>query len=158
MMLPLSLSGIVMIERPPSACDSPEDALALIVARLEREKPSHLSRTGTRVEFRGGLLRLVSNWNQLVAVTRGEIRVHREPRGLSIRYKIWFTQLLIFVTIGVGGLLGPPVIAASNLSITGKIALLSTAWLWLAGGNIAIAAFRFPRFLRRAVEILRPAA
>jgi hypothetical protein len=152
LMLPLTLSGIVMIGRPSSGDDSLEDALTSILARLEREKPSRLLRLGNRVDFNGGLIRLVSSWNQLVAISHGEIRVEREARGISIRYELWFTQLLIVVTLGVGAIFGLLIMAAPNLSIAGKFVFLSAAWICLAGGNIAITAFRFPRFLRRAVE------
>jgi len=157
-MLPLTLSGVLMVERPSAADDALENALTSIMARLEREKPLRLSRTGNQVDFKGGLLRLVSSWNQLVAISHGEIRVERQVRGMSVRYEIWFTQLLIVVTIAVGGFFGPPIMAAPNLSIAGKLAVLSAAWLWLAGGNIAITALRFPRFLRQAVESERHAA
>ena len=157
MMLPLTLSGLVMVERPSTTDDALADALTSIMRRLEREKPLHLSRTGDRIDFKGGLLRLVSSWNQLVAISRGEIRVERRVRGLSVRYDLWFTQLLVVVTVAVGGFFGPPIMAAPNLSIAGKLAVLSAAWLWLAGGNIAITAFRFPRLLRQAVESKRHA-
>jgi hypothetical protein len=88
----------------------------------------------------------------LVAISHGEIRVEREMKGFSIRYEIWFTQLLIVVTVGVLGFLGPPIVAAPNLSTAGKVVILSVAWLWLVGGNIGITALRFPRFLKRAVD------
>src|SRR5438132_3245081 len=144
MMLPLSLSGLLMVERPSTADRALEDALTSIMARLEREKPLHLSRTGDQIYFKGGLLRLVSSWNQLIAINRGEIRVERHVRGLFVRYELWFTQLLIVVAVAVGGVFGPPIMAAPNLSIAGKLAVLLAAWLWFAGGNIAVHAFGFP--------------
>jgi len=104
------------------------------------------------------VLRLVSGWNQLVAISHGEIQIERQEAGLSVRYTIRFTQLLIVVTIMVGGFLALPVIGANNLSIAGKVAVLAIAWLWLAGGNIAITAFRFPRLLRQAIESSADAA
>jgi hypothetical protein len=157
-MLPLNLSGIVMVDQPSASSKSPEGALTSILARLEREKASNLSQTRNRVDFKGGVFRFAWNWNQLVAISHGEIRVERAATGLSIRYEIWFTQLLIVVTVGVAGFFGPPVIAAPNLSTMGKLGVLSAAWLWLTGGNIAITAYRFPRFLRSAVETERNAA
>jgi hypothetical protein len=84
-MLPLNLSGIVMVDQPSASSKSPEGALTSILARLEREKASNLSQTRNRVDFKGGVFRFAWNWNQLVAISHGEIRVERAATGLSKR-------------------------------------------------------------------------
>jgi hypothetical protein len=151
-MFPMTLSGSFTVDRPSISLGALGAVLASITARLEREKPKRLSQAGDRIEFKGGILRFVSSWNQLVAISRGEIRVERQTSGISVQYQIWFTQLLIVVTIMVGGFLSLPIVGAGNLSAAGKVAVLAIAWLWLAGGNIAITTYRFPRLLRQATE------
>ena len=151
-MFPLTHSGKFTVGGPSNRPDPLDDVLTSITASLEREKPTCLSRTGNRIDFKGGVLRLASGWNQLVAISRGEIRVERQTSGILVHYKISFTQLLIVATILVAGFFGLPVIGAPNLSVAIAVALLAIAWLWLVGGNIAITAYRFPRFLRRATE------
>lgn len=78
--------------------------------------------------------------------------VVREAAGFSIRYDLWFTQLITAVTIAVGAIFGPFVSSAPNLTVMAKVAVLGGAWLWLAGGNIALTAVRFPLLLRRAAK------
>ena len=150
-MLPFTLSGIVVIEYRSIDDHSPEEAVRSIVAHLKRQKAKRLARFGNRVEFHAGLMRFVSSLNQLVAISHGAIAVQREANSLSIRYELWFTEVLIFATVGVAAVLGPPIMRDPHLAVAAKIAIPAFAWIWLVGGNIASTAFRFPRFLRRAV-------
>ena len=157
-MFPFKLAGVVTVDSASGSPVALDEVLASIAARLKREKATHLTRTDDRISFKGGFLRLVSGWNQLVSISRGKIRVEQVGSAICVHYEVWFTQLLLVVTVMVVGFLSRPIFAAPNLTIAGKVSILAFAWLWLAGGNIAVTAFRFPRLLRRAAKVSPDAA
>jgi len=95
---------------------------------------------------------MVSGHNQLVSINKGEIEVGQKSGRIIIYYKIYFTEMLLVITIGVIGFLGPFVWFAPNLADSGKLLVLFLAWAWLFGVNYLITAFRFPRFLKRAAN------
>jgi hypothetical protein len=53
----------------------------------------------------------------------------------------------------VGGLLGPVVMAASNISAGAGLGVLSIAWMWLVGGNFVLTHWRLPSFLIRSLSL-----
>lgn len=48
-----------------------------IVKNLEKVRARNIEIIGNRITFTGGLFRFVTNWNFLVPITRGEIRIDR---------------------------------------------------------------------------------
>lgn len=129
-----------------------QEILDLILHALEKEKARSMHQAGNRIEFRGGIFRLVMNWNQLVSISSGEIEVFSTGKIVTLAYHIRFTEMLILVSAGVIGFLCPAVWRAPNLNVLEASAMLAFAWLWLFGGNVAITYYRFPKFLRRALE------
>jgi hypothetical protein len=75
------------------------DRVQSVLSTIEKELRSVRARKvqidGKSIAFRGGILRLVSNWNLLVGITKGRISVHLEPNVVKVDYELWFTELLV---------------------------------------------------------------
>jgi hypothetical protein len=100
-----------------------------------------------RVTFSGGMFRVVTNWNVLVPITRGELVV--EDSGKRLRYRVSFLQLVsCLVVFTVLALVVMPLQGFSPGMLRFFPVLI---WVWLGGGNFVIGILRFERFLRRAI-------
>ena len=110
---------------------------------------------GNRVTFRGGMFRLVSNWNVLVAFGSGEIRV--DPENRQIKYRLNVTQLIVVVTIMMSIMalvMFSSSIPAAERQLPKIIfsVIILIGWIWLVGGNLVIGIVRFTSFLRRSLS------
>ena len=148
-MLPFSISRAIVIKG--FYLENNTDALHMLIESLKKQKARNIQHYGNNITFRGGIFRFVSSWNQLVAISSGSLTLKRTESSISVNYKITFTEMLIIVTAMVIGFLGPPVWNASNTGVVESIIILLCAWFWLFGGNVAIAYFRFPRFLKSSL-------
>ena len=118
---------------------------------LRAQSAGAVSRGGGQIEFRVG--HWISRWSQLAAASRGKLVVERDGERLSIRYRLEFTELVVFATL-VTGLVWMLLLGATpGLTVGAKAMLLGFEWIGLVGGNIAVTAVRFPRFLRRATAL-----
>jgi len=147
MSFPGSFSGALTLRDATVA-----QALARVESALDRERAFALQRSGSAIHFRGGVFRLVSGWNVLAAVSSGVVEMAPAGSGVQVRYRVAFTQLLVVVTGMVAFFLGPFVMMSPGPSMAGRLGILAFMWIWLFGANYALTRWRFPRFLRRAVE------
>jgi hypothetical protein len=129
-----------------------EQAMDRLLGALAQAKAAALRREGSTVEFRGGVFRIVSSWNVLVPISNGVVEVSPNAHGVSVSYRVTFGQMLAVVTLMVGAFLGPPLMAAPNVSVVGGLGLLAVAWAWLFGGNFVLTRWRLPAFLVRALS------
>jgi len=118
---------------------------------LDRLKPRRAIRIGEQIQFSAGTYQNLVARTDLGAAGSGEVSVQPSKTGLTVTYRIRFTQLF-WVTLFMVGFASLFVLGAPNLSPTEAAALLFGMWLWLYGGNVAVTLFRFPRWLRRTVE------
>jgi hypothetical protein len=140
MPFPVSFKGTLSVP----VTDSPGQVEAVmngVVTALHKEKARNLLITGNEVRFTGGLLRLVSSDNQLVAISSGQIEISHEGGDALIRFRGTLTQLLVVASVMIG-------VIAYLFALPWQTLLLM--WAWLFGGNYFLLRFRFPRFLRRA--------
>ncbi len=151
MPFPISLSGAVTAREV-----TVEQALDRIESALSYAKALALRREGGAVQFRGGVFRLVSGWNVLVPISSGIVEVSPSATGVSVGYRVTFMQMLILVTLMVGAFLGPFVMATPEMPVKGGLGVLAVAWLWLFGGNFVLTRWRWPAFLRRALQGAAP--
>ena len=110
---------------------------------LRKVKGRDVRVEGDRVLFRGGMFRLVSNWNILTQIDHGYIEVKSAGGAVVVSYYISFKFLVIAGTVLVLIFVGeasPPV------------GLAVFVWLWLIGMNLLIVMVRFPRFVRRILQ------
>jgi len=142
MPFPFSSSGTLEIHAPGEA------SLTAIVAAVEDAlRGAHAKKLCVKdgeISFRGGLFGFGGRWNQLLAISFGQIRFARQGDLVLIHYRISFLQMLVVVTAVVGLMLGYVDRAPYKIVVFG--------WLWLFGGNYFIALYRFPRFIRAAAE------
>jgi hypothetical protein len=117
-----------------------------LAARLRDVRAYGVQIEGTRIRFKGGIFRLVTNWNVLVPFGAGELTV--EPARNEIRYALSFRQLVIGVTLPIAAL----VAVTMKETVRPPVAFLVFAWLWLVVGNVLIGIERFTRFLRDALQ------
>ncbi len=102
-----------------------------------------------RVVFKGGIFRLVTNWNVLVPFGHGEIQIDSERR--TIRYRLSFAQLLTIATAWI--------IVAGVMILSGKvserpqvIAFLLVVWALVVGLSLLIGVPRFDNFIRESLS------
>ena len=98
------------------------------------------------VAFKGGVFRMVGNWNVLVPFGFGELSV--DPVTRQVYYRVSARQLVLVATIGIG-LMTTFVLFTQAWQ---PLALMPLMWLWIVGGNLAIGVFRFERFVCRSIE------
>lgn len=154
MPFPLSLRSSFVVDLPaPDDAGRVRDAVADVI---RAESPQDLKVSECEIAFRGGVFRLVTGMNQLVAITRGSITFTVHDGRLHITYRLTFTQMLLIVTCltvafpwarsNQHGASGTPIPAQL------PVAFLIAGWLWLFGGNYVLTMFRFRRLLRTAAE------
>jgi hypothetical protein len=100
---------------------------------------------GDRVEFKGGIFRLVNSWNILVPFGSGIVTIRPDIR--QIAYQVSCLQLVFVATVALG------IMSLFILSSAGwqPLLVILIAWLWLVGGNLIVGIPRFERFIRRAL-------
>jgi hypothetical protein len=146
-MFPTSIKGTLVL----SACASDDVPrfLSKIRAELESVKARHISLSGNKISFRGGVFRFVSNWNVLCPVGSGVIEVIPGTPPV-LRYHFSCLEMLVVVSLMV---LFLGLFLAQRSPIVLELFLFPVlAWLWLFGMNYLTAAIRLPRFVRRAVD------
>ncbi len=149
MPFPFSAQGTIVLES--HAGIDLAQIISAVEAAIQDAKPTSMVRHEETLTFRAGLFRLVSNWNQLVAITSGELRFSQDSHKVNILYNISFIQLLVATTVLVTVIFGVlPGVFENGPNVPLGFVLL--AWLWLFGGNYFLTLFRFPRFVRAAAE------
>ena len=129
----------------------PEEALSRLEAALKDERPSELERHSLQLRFRANMFRSVKGSNLLNPVDRGSFVVSERPGGLRVSYDLSFRRTFVVVTV----------ICLGTFLVKGALPqphwrdvlpLLLFVWAWLFGASYLIAAFRFRRFIRRALN------
>lgn len=121
---------------------------------LDRLSPRKLDVSGDTVAFRGGVFRLglMTNWNLLVPIGRGEIVVEPTDDGLSVRYVISFRELITVATIMILIMMAM-IFESEGMEVFPFVPVaLIFGWLFVVGGNIAIAIPRFNSFVRKCAK------
>ncbi len=142
MPFPFSSRGTIEITTHGTASLPP--IVSAIENAIRDSKPTSLSVKDGVVSFRAGVFRFVNNWNQLVSISSGEIRLSQRGELVLIDYRISFVQMFIIVSMMVGLIFGFVAQAPLGFVVVG--------WLWLFGGNYFLTLYRFPRFLRAVAE------
>ena len=142
MPFPFSSRGTIEITTHGAASLPP--IVSAIENAIRDSKPTSLSVKDGVVSFRAGVFRFVNNWNQLISISSGEIRLSQRGELVLIDYRISFVQMFIIVSMMVGLIFGFVAQAPLGFVVVG--------WLWLFGGNYFLTLYRFPRFLRAAAE------
>ena len=142
MPFPISSNRTLEIHAPGEA--SLPAIQAAVENALNEAKAKTLSVKPGEISFRGGIFRFVDGWNQLGAISSGQIRFSKQDDLVLIQYRISFLQMLVGVTFMVGLMFGYFARAPHEYLVFG--------WLWIFGGNYLITLYRFPRFLREAAE------
>jgi hypothetical protein len=129
------------------------EAINVLLLRVERElraaRALNVCRRGNKVSFRGGIFRLVSNWNVLVPVGSGEIEVV-PGNPAAVRYRFSCVEMLTFVTV-VASALGVFLFTIAGISVAAFIFPIFI-WFSMFGLNFLIASERLPAFVRKAVR------
>ena len=147
MALPFSYSGHIEV----SGLHDPKAVLLKIEQGLEHLRPRRLALEGQQLQFSAGTLQYLAGRTALGTAGSCEVSVQRSKAGLTVTYRIRFIQLF-WVTLFMISLASLFVLGAPNLSPRQAGALLFGMWLWLYGGNVGVTLFRFPRWLRTAIE------
>jgi len=146
-MFPTSISGT--LELPAFKSVGVEELLSLVSAEMDHANARDIRRVGTKLSFRGGVFRLVSNWNVLVPAGSGEIEI-LPGTPVRVRYHFSCIQMLVLVSLIVLAI-GASTISSHPSDLTSYLIPL-LAWLWLFGMNYLVASARLPALVRRAVD------
>jgi hypothetical protein len=136
---------------PAASAGAYLDALA---AALKAARPAALSVEGSTLTVRGGMFRLVSNWNLLSGVTVGTVVARPGASEVTVSYDLRVTELIVLC--GVLTLLGIPL----SFNAFPWVILLWLALVWGAifKLNCLITEERVARLLRRiGGEVIPPA-
>lgn len=122
---------------------------ALVTALTGGKGTAH--RDGATVSFTGGLGRFSSNVNILVPISYGYLEVKSiDDAHVVVSYYLNFQQLLVLVSVFALFVLSLLVNAAEPLAA--RLGFPALLWVWAFGLNYAITIFRFPAFIKRALE------
>jgi hypothetical protein len=147
-MFPISLVGEFEIKMKES--EDVKSVLNKIEEGLDSVRATSIVCTNNKVTFRGGIFRLVTNWNILVPVCYGEIEVQPGNPG-SVKYKFSCVEMLVITAIMVV-LMGGFILSSIPISAFSILAPL-IMWLWLFGMNYLTAMLRLPAFVKKIVGI-----
>jgi hypothetical protein len=153
---PLSWSADVLVPGAPNTVPDPIALAVAIEAALREQRPRSLSRTGTAVQFRAGILRWVSNTNVLVPISSGDVEVHSELSNLRVSYTIRFTEILLFALVATAVFAFVIYLKGRDAPPLFKLVATTVPLWWIFGGNVTLAVFRFPRMLKRAADLTLP--
>lgn len=135
---------------------NPESAaltyMQLLVDRLRAAQPRKLEVDGQRVFVRGGIFRLVPNWNLLVGVTSATIDVIPADGRLIVRYEIDVTELLAFCAAAT---VASMVLAGLESWWFGMAVGPAMVWLWMCGGNYWITRAQMESLFRKVAKTVR---
>jgi hypothetical protein len=152
MALPFSRTATFELPRSNLANQDPEQLLSAVARALEKLKARNINQDVNTVSFNAGIFRLVSGSNLLVAIRSGRIELIPGAIEIRVSYSLRFTEIFFVTFLMVAGFLAPPTLKAPNLDHWQALMILAFAFIWLFGGNVVIALFRFPRFLRRTLQ------
>ena len=127
-------------------------AIEILLQRVERElrfvRALEVRRSGNKVSFKGGLLRMAGRSNVLNPVSSGEIEIVPGSPAV-VRYRFSCIQLLAFVTI-LAGLLA--ICLFSIGAILAALIIPLVVWLSIFGLSFVAAAELLRRFVRKATQ------
>jgi hypothetical protein len=127
------------------------DFAEMLAEKLRDLRGRNIAIKDGTVYFTGGVFRLVTNWNILVSITRGEVRINRS--ATQIEYRLIFTQafvvwpLLCAITL-IGSAMHRPPNFSATFFVAGMIAL--SVGLLIAG--VATGLHEFDGFLRDCLQ------
>ena len=147
-MFPISIVGEFDISMKES--EDVNSVLNKIEKGLDTVRATSIVRTANKVTFRGGIFRLVTNWNILVPVGYGVIGVQPGNPG-SVTYKFSCLEMLVTTTIMVV-LMGVFILSSIPISAFSIFAPIFM-WLWLFGMNYLIAMLRLPVFVKKIAGV-----
>ncbi|MDB5974928.1 MAG: hypothetical protein JWR07_1688 [Nevskia sp.] len=145
-MFPIHIKG--RIELPDT---TPEQAAVIadrIVAALVAVRASGVECRANRITFRGGIFRMVFNWNVLAAVSHGVVDVQSGSKPM-VDYTFYCWEMLAFVMLPI---LFVVLHTSINESPLVRFGIPVFIFLWLFGVNYFVARFRLPAFLRDAIN------
>ena len=143
-MLSLSKTETVSFDREVDTAVLPEH-LAMCLRGVEAEDV-HI--VANRVTFRGGVFRMVWNWNVLVPFGFGDLMVDSD--NCEVRYTLSYRQLVVFAT-GVVTVMLVFVSVLSAFRNLGILLVLLLMWFFMVFGNLGIGFARFRSFVDRAL-------
>ena len=97
MPFPISIAGSIRLPKPATEGDHVERALVRIADMLDAAAANTVTRAGTTVRFRAGLLRWVWSASILVCLDSGTIEVADAATDLRISYRASTLELMILV-------------------------------------------------------------
>jgi len=116
---------------------------------LDSRSPRSLDVSGDTISFRGGVFRLVSSWNLLAPIGRGEIAVGTTESGLAVSYRISFRELIVVVTVMILTMMFLILSSEGVEKLPVIASLLGIGWLYMVTASIAFAIMRFNGFVRK---------
>jgi len=117
---------------------------------LREARPRQLDVLESRVYVRGGIFRLVSNWNLLAGVTSATIEAIPGQNQVTVRYSIKVTELLVLCTLLTLLILVTVVFAHGPWFAA--IAGPALMWAWVFGMNYLITRIRMASAFRRVAK------
>jgi hypothetical protein len=124
----------------------PDKLVSHLADCLHQESADEVNVDGNRIAYKAGMFRMVGSWNPLVPFESGELAVDLANR--QVHYRVSFRQLVVVSTVVVSLFAG----LLSFSLVWQPLIFMPLMWLWIIGGNLAIGAVKFQRFVRRSIE------
>jgi len=124
------------------------EIMAHLADKLDSVDAYDITHEQDTLSFRGGLFRLVGNWNVLISITRGEIRIDRV--AMLVQYRLSFVQIVVIVSLLV--CLFPVFALTYGFPRPAIIPVTCLFEFLLVGGNIATGIRGFEKFIRSSIE------
>jgi hypothetical protein len=127
----LSVAGTVRLDVPDETGQHEEPVRDSIITWLNDKRARTYTDENRIIRFEAGVSRLVTGLNILVPIRSGDIEVEAQRDEILIKYRFWYTEILILVTFGVFGLVGLFTFRAPNLSTLEAYGISLICWLLL---------------------------
>ena len=152
MTFPFTYSGTVTISFEADEKDSIDRVMRNVTGGLEAVRAKRVQRENANLTFRGGIFRPISTWNPTWAISSGTFVFTSDGNRVRISYRLRFTEMVVFASIGVLVFLAPPLLRAPNVTDAKAAGLLGLFWVFLVGGNYVLTRWRFQKWLKRVAS------
>ena len=153
MIPPFEMRGLLKTGIVNPSQDDYEGLCIEIEEILDKLKANNIEIINNRkVTFTGGIFRFVWNWNPLIPIDKGILKVGKKNDEALILYKISFVQMFLFCFLMVYGFMGWPMIIGGYKNFIESLPILSIGFLWLFGGNFLFGSIVFPSKIKKAIN------
>lgn len=122
-----------------------------ILKYLQKTQATKVKSVANSIYFNNGF-DMLDRWGLLFTVRSGTILVQEEKAEIYITYRLKFHKPILYTTFSAAVLFGMLLINRTSYQYLETIKFILVTWLLFFGGSYLFTIFRFPFFIKRAIN------